>query len=99
MTATSNTDSAPWTAKKLDVNHSMVHDAQGMNVVPRIITEPGTPSENRALLIAAAPDLLEALRGAELLLRTIIEQGDGDITSENTIWRAAVAALRKASGT
>lgn len=51
--------SAPWTAKKLDVNHSMVHDAAGVTVVPRMITEPGTPSEHRAVLIAAAPDLLQ----------------------------------------
>lgn len=54
----------PWTRKRLDANHSMVHAADGTTVVPRMITEPGTASEASGDLIAAAPELLAALEEA-----------------------------------
>lgn len=52
----------PWEIKKLDANHSVVFDADGMVVCGRLITEPGTGTEANGRLIAAAPDLLAALQ-------------------------------------
>lgn len=51
---------APWLRKKLDQNHSVIHGSNGLDIVPRMITEPGKQSEADAKLIEAAPELLEA---------------------------------------
>jgi hypothetical protein len=88
---TSQATSAPWTAKKLDVNHSMVHDAAGVTVVPRMITEPGTPSEHRAELIAAAPELVEALADLAALVKDGYQYNDIAVTRSLSQARAALA--------
>jgi hypothetical protein len=91
VTATGQETSAPWTAKKLDANHSMVHDAAGMTVVPRMITEPGTPSEHRAELIAAAPELAEALADLASLVKDGYQYNDIAVTRSLTQARNALA--------
>lgn len=58
--------------------------------------EPREQLHTDARLIAAAPDLLEALREAELLMRRMVE--NGSLLSTDTAWRGAIAAIVKAVG-
>jgi hypothetical protein len=72
----------PWTRKRLDANHSMIHAANGMTVVPRMITEPFTSSEADGALIASAPQLVQALQTAlpalwKLSMRRHVRLGHG----------------------
>lgn len=77
MTSTSsqsNVFAAPWTRKRLDANHSMIHDAAGMTVVPRMITEPGAASEAKGDLVTAAPALHAALEAIARLVQQAVNQ-------------------------
>ena len=91
----SNSVAAPWTRKRLDVNHSMIHDATGTTVVPRMITEPGAPSERKGDLIAAAPELAEALHAALAFIGQTPAYKVGH-TGAHSISEQGIAALRKA---
>lgn len=84
---------APWTLKHLNVNHAMIHGSDGMSIVPKMISEPGTASEANASLIAAAPDLFSAL--ADLTAALIAGYPVADIAVQRAI-REAQTALGKA---
>lgn len=68
-----------WTAKKLDKNHSLVHSEDGMSVIPRMITEPGNPTQANAQYTALAvnnfANVVEALEIAQNYVENFIAKG------------------------
>jgi len=83
----------PWVAKKAtvrgEVNEWYVTEGEGVAVIASCVTDiAGEPSEANARLIAAAPELLEALEG----LCGLAELRPGHLQD----YKAAVAAARNA---
>jgi hypothetical protein len=58
----------PWERKRLDANHVTIHGSDGMTIVPRMISEPGTASEANGKLIEKAPSMLTVLEAIRDLI-------------------------------
>lgn len=100
MTTESKHTPGPWTVGVDEQDHGRpyVKDAEGY-VVCALIFEPGTGEpEANARLIAAAPDLLEALRACHDYLSCIPESAAGGDDDAVGLTRRAAAAISKATG-
>src|SRR6267154_2576970 len=87
----------PWEAKRLDAAHFIIQSAEGLGTICRSTIPIGAGKEEicaNALLLAAAPDLLIALR--ELI---VCIEVDGLIPESMMFMRQARAALNKAGDT
>ncbi len=88
----------PWEAKRLDSHHSHIQSENGLIARTALgIDQPPEALHANARLIAAAPDMLEALEEARIALKHCVECMELNSLPESA-FRTVRAAIAKATG-
>lgn len=85
---------SPWTA----LETGLILDANGAVVVPDVYGDEQEDKEANAALIAAAPELLEALRAIRTTSEIEIDDGELALCALAEIRARTMAAIAKAEG-